>query len=331
MMGQGQDRNVCPRRVAGELAVSLALSALVSCGNRQEAAPAERFAELPAGALARVGNETIDERSVLQIARTHKVSLSEGRSRAIYDALMASGALQRGLGTDPAVVVATRGVLAEALLNKIKRQSVATASTADEIARVVDAHWLDLDRPEARRTVHAVVLVNASDDAQKGKAAHELAGRIAEAVKGIKDADRFLQAANQVPKAGLEVRVEKLGPVTEDGRIADLEQRPEPGKPPGSFDKDFVAAVWRLKAPGDQSAPILSPFGWHVILFTDTQPELRYPPEKRAASVREEIVTLRAKEAYDRELEELRRRTPTLVQRNAGTLMGMVATVPKER
>jgi hypothetical protein len=228
------------------------------------------------------------------------------------------------------VVVSTRGVLAEALLNQIKLQARGTPATPEEVERVTNEHWLDLDRPEAHRTVHAVVRVTQSDGAPKVKAAWEVARHVAAAVKDTKDPNRFLDAANQVPRDGFEVVAEMLGPVTADGRVADLEHRPEPGKPPDTFAPEFVAAVWRLKAVGDQLGPVQSSFGWHVIMLTEIQPAQQYPAEERARLLWEEIVARRAREVLDRELKQLQGRTPVSVERNAETLMQLVASPPRE-
>jgi hypothetical protein len=307
-----------------------ALAASGGCSNSPEVVPQERTAALLSGAVVRVGDETIDAETVRRLAATQKVSVPEARTRVIYDALMASGARQRGLANDPATIVATRGVLAEALLRKTRQQARLAPSTPEEIARVTADHWLDLDRPQAVRTVHAVVRVAESDGPQKIKAAQEIAKKISVAVQGITDAGRFIDVANGVPHEGFEVVAQKLSPVTADGRVADLEHRPEPGKPPSTFEKEFVAIAWRLKTPGEQSAPVQTSFGWHVIMLTEIQPALVYPLEQRALMVRDEIVANRARETFDRELEDLRKKTPPRVERNAGTLMSLVAEPQKD-
>ncbi|MBI5538048.1 MAG: peptidylprolyl isomerase [Deltaproteobacteria bacterium] len=301
------------------------------CSAGRDEVPQEHAAALSSGAVARVGDETIDEETVRRIALAQKIPVAEAKSKAVFDALMASGARQRGLGNDPSVIVATRGVLAEALLRKIKEQALATPSTPEEIERVTADHWLDLNRPPAVRTVHAVVRAAETDGPQKLKGAQEIAKKISAAVQGVTDADRFIQLANGVAHEGFELVAQKLSPVTADGRVADLEQRPEPGKPPMTFEKDFVTVAWRLKTVGEQSPPVQTSFGWHVIMLTEIQPALIYPPEQRAAMVREEIVAIRAREAFDRELEGLKKKNPARVERNAGTLMGLIGSPPRDR
>jgi len=265
-----------------------------------------------------------------KIAAAQKISVAEARSRAIFDALMAAGAVKRGLDRDPFAIAERRGVLADSLLQQLKREASRDPSTPEEIARVTATHWLDLDRPEARRVVHAVVMAKESDPAARKKA-QEVAQRIAAAVKGISGANDFITAARKVDTEGVELRAEALSPVTEDGRVADLLNRPEPGQPPGQYDMLFVNAVWKLHKPGEQTGPIASPFGWHVIMLTEVQPARIVPAAERTRMLRDEIVAGRAKEKFDKLVAELRAKVPVSVERNAEGNMAAISTPSGER
>ena len=102
---------------------------LSSCGVSREQAPVESRATLGAGEVARVGTLTVTAESVRRIAAAQRISLAEARSRAVFDALMASAALQRGLDRDPFVLVEQRGVLANSLLTTLKQQEALAPST----------------------------------------------------------------------------------------------------------------------------------------------------------------------------------------------------------
>lgn len=306
-------------------AIGLGALALCCC-NGAPAAPSEQSTALAEGEVARVGGLPITAEAVRHIAAAQRVSAQEARSRAVFDALMAEGARQRGYDRDPFVIVEQRGVLADALLMRVKREADRTPSTAEELERVTSIHWLDLDRPQARRTVHAVAMA-ADSDAEARKKARSVAEKIAEAVKGKQGAGAFIDAAKAVAADGIEVRTEQLQPVTEDGRIADLVNRPEPGAPTPRFEMDYVTAVWKqLHAPGDQTGPVASPFGWHVIMLTEIQPAQIVPEAQRSRMLRDEIVATRAKVELDKLLLDLRARIPVKVERNAEGHLGTIAT-----
>lgn len=294
-----------------------AAAAFTSCSGDREGAPQERDTQLKQGAVARVGDEHIDAETVARIAAAQGIGLVEARSKAIHDALMAEHARQTGLGSDPRVLVEQRGVLAEAMLSLLRKQAGKEPSSAGEIEAVTRDHWLDLDRPEARRSVHAVVLVKEEDGPQKIRAAQEVAQRIASAVKGIAATDAFIEAARGQATDGFEVRSEKVGPVTRDGRVADLAYRPGPGQEPQRLDKGYVEAVWKLAAVGEQIGPARSSFGWHVLMLTELQPPQQVAAVQLATMLREEIVARRAKLAMDRELQAIGQRVPVRVERNA--------------
>jgi hypothetical protein len=286
-----------------------------SSGDR-EAAPQERNTQLKEGAVARVGEDWIEAETVARIAAAQRISLSEARSKAIHDALLAEHARQTGLGSDPRVLVEQRGVLAEALLGRLRREAEKEPTSAEELERVKGDHWLDLDRPEARRSVHAVVRVQDSDPPQKVKAAQEVAQRIADAVKGMQ-AGPFVETAKKESPNGFEVAAEALGPVTPDGRVADLEHRPGPGEEPARFDQRFADAVWKLEKVGDQIGPVRSSFGWHVVMLTAVQPGQQYAPAQLQKMLRDEVVARRVKQSLDRERQGIASRVPVRVERNA--------------
>ncbi len=113
-----------------------------------------------------------------------------------------------------------------------------------------------------------------------------------------------MRLANAVNHAGLELRAERLPAMTADGRAYFPEGAAEAGSP--SFDPQFAKAAFALAA-GSVSAPIKTPFGYHVILCEARLPEQRVPFDVRRRVMRGEILKQRAERAKDELLAELNR------------------------
>jgi hypothetical protein len=304
--------------------------ALLACCSPPASAPgirpSEQKASLVEGSVARVGEEPIAGTSVAAIASAQGISIEVARSRAIFDALMAAGARREGYESRPEVRAATRAVLARALVTAIKRQAAERPIGDEEIDRLTELHWLDMDRPVAHRTVHAVVRVPEGADADAWRSAGELARRIAEAVRGAPDAATFIARASEQPSYGLEVTVEELSPVTAQGWVADLVKRPPAGAPTQAYDPQYVDVAFKLQRAGDQSPPVRTRFGWHVVMLTEVQPELRVGYEQRKQLLRDEIMASRAKQVLDPLLGGLRARHRPRLERNAESALALVAS-----
>ncbi len=313
----------------GPLALLAGSLVVVACSTpRDSAARREQVAVLQGGAAAKVGDEIVSVAQVRELAKATGIAPEEARSRLVYDALMAAGARAEGYDRRDDVVGQRRAVLARALIDQMKRETNALPISDEEVAKHTEIHWLDLDRPVARRTVHAVVMPKSSDDAAEWTKADEVAARIAEAVRGEKDAAEFKKKAEGVDASGMKVVVQDLPPVTEDGRVADLAQRPPPGQPPSTFDPAFVKTVFALGAVGDQSRPSRSSFGTHVILLVGIQEPSKLDLEKRREKLAEEIRATRMRERLEGLLSTLRTRTPPVVERNAEAMMLLVLDEP---
>jgi peptidyl-prolyl cis-trans isomerase C len=266
---------------------------------------------------AKVGSQTISVHTVAAVSSAQHLSPVQARAALVRDALFAEDARERSLLQRADVQTQMRGVLASALIEAIKSDVAQAPLTPDEVSRFTQLHWLDLDRPLAIRTVHAVVRVPENADDALRKRASELASRIADAVRNTTTDQEFISAAKAVPTDGLEVVAESLSPVTADGRVCDLKNRPPPNMPPQEFDKDFAAAAHRLKTVGETSPPESSAFGWHVIRATEFQPENRVPEAKRAILLRDEILASRAKVKVDAIIDAQKTRLRPSIERNA--------------
>ncbi len=308
--------------------MSAAAACLCACAAWAALSTSARGAlPLPPDVAARVGAVAIPVDSVARIAAAQHVSPAQARDAVVRDALFAAEARDRGLEHEPEVQRDISAVLARRLLHRLKEEAESAGPVTDDELRVAtERHWLDLDRPEGYRTVHAVVRLSAD----AGEATRDKARAIADAIRtavlssrevarrseppraaGTRQpptdpaADAFISAAKSVPAEGLDVVAQALPPVTAAGRVL----TPEPQQ----FDVDFSrAAASSLNVRGDVSAPVASSFGVHIIMLLERIPSQVVPVEERRALVRDEIMTDRARAAQARLLEALRRE-PTVV------------------
>jgi PPIC-type PPIASE domain len=284
---------------------------------------------LPAGVVARVGKLEILSESVARVVQAQHVSVKEARDREIRDALLANGALARGLGDSPAVRAALRAVLARAALSKILEEASAAEPTEEEVNTATERHFMDFDRPEAFRVVHAVVRVASDADAAKKLEAREVAERIKSAVAGARDASQFRARAEAVDRGGFDVTVEQLKPVAADGRVIDLENPPPPGEEPSRYALPFAVAASHLAEPGDQGGPVETKFGWHVLMLLDRQPAHAVPFDERRRELRDEIAADRAKRMLEALQKQLNDRLKPFTERSAETVLIDVGTPPQ--
>jgi len=303
-------------------AACLALLAALGCA--EHAPPPVASGSLPPGVAARAGTEEIRVSSIARIARAQGITPQAARERAITDALFAA-AVRQNPRDAPRVAAAERSILARALLDGIRADALALGPpTDDEVQKLTDPRWPELDRPASVRTTHAVVLVKKpADDAP----ARDLARELARAVAGAKDSADFIARAQALPKHDLEVKAERLPPVTPDGRLWTPEERP-PKPIDGSLDLDFTRAAVALANPGDLSPVVKSSFGYHVIRLDERYPEVRMSLDERRALLAPEIQSRRAKRELDALMARLRSQTAVATERSAEALTALVLVEP---
>ncbi|MFT3765013.1 MAG: peptidyl-prolyl cis-trans isomerase [Minicystis sp.] len=304
--------------------VTLAL-ALTAC---DRGAPPAASKALPPGVVARVGTIEISAEHVGGIAAAQHVSPTEARDRAVYDALLAREAEVRGLDRSPGVTQQIEAELARRLLRRLLADARAKPPTEDELREAAARKWLDVDRPEGFRTVHAVVLSDPQkDDPAKRARARAVADAIRAAVLPIAEraatmplaegaplptarqipaddpdplSGAFRKEATAVPRDGFDVTVEPLPAIAVDGRVL---------APGGErFDTGFAAAASALAARGALSPVVESPFGYHVILLLERSPAQILTGEARTKRLFDDIVNDRARAAEKRLLTSLRPR-----------------------
>jgi len=320
--------------------VSLVAAAAGCGGGGGPSGPPPERGTLTAGTVARVGREEVNEGTVARIAKAQALDLVAARDLAIRDALFASEARARGVTNDPALEGQVNTALARRLLHQLLADAERQGPVTDaELERVMTRRWIELDRPEGFRTVHAVVELAENADAEARGRAEAVARVIREAVlpvaasartierpqpkrpfEDVRDpiVESFRSAALAVDKDGFKVVVEALAPVAADGRLV------QPGG--GTLVEPFARAASALGARGDTSPLVATSYGVHVIVLLERTPALRVPLEERRRLVRDEVVWGRASAARSKLLEGLRR--DVLVERSAESLL---ALVPIER
>jgi peptidyl-prolyl cis-trans isomerase C len=275
---------------------------------------------LPAGVVATVGPLEIREEAILSVATARQIPPRNATDGEVRDALFAAGATFNGLEAVPEVRSALRGRLARARLSALQREAAATPPSDAEVQEATLQHYVDLDRPEAFRVIHAVVIVPGKTDAAGRAQAKSVADRIAERVANAHDADDFKARAESVEeRAGFELRVESLKPVAADGRVVDLETHA-----PGHYTEAFGRAAAKLSQLGQKSGVVITEFGFHVMMLLEKTAPFTVPLEERRRMLREEIVTERAKKMKQALLEQLRKEAHPEVERSAEALIGTV-------
>ena len=300
---------------------------LIACSSTANPIVERHASELPTGVVATVGASSVTRDAIVEVARTQHVTPADALSREIHDALYAEAALARGYAESPAVGVALRGVLARARLAQLQAEALRGAILDSEIVEATARHFVELDRPETFRVIHAVVRLDDSADSAKRARARSLATRVSERVKSAVSADDFRTRAEGTDDRGdLEITVEALEPVAADGRTLNLEY----AAPGTTYSPAFARAASRLVEPGEKSPIVETEFGFHVLMLLERLPAHVVPLSDRKRILREEIVTERAKRSKQNLLAELRRITPPEVERSAEALLASLPVLVDE-
>jgi peptidyl-prolyl cis-trans isomerase C len=304
--------------------IGAALIVLVVASACRSSAPLQKSGVLRAGVVATVGADSIEEESIARIAATQGISAALARDRAVFDALVAAYARER---FGPALSrQARKSAAARALLQELSRRANDQGPPTDaEVAAATERRFWELDQPPLLRTTHAVVVVRKPED---DVAARALADRIHGAVSAARDPASFRAAVASVPAGGLEVKVEDLDPVAQDGRALNPAKSPPPGSTVARYADDYVAAAYAVAEIGAKSSVVKTEFGYHVILAVERIPEKRVPFDERRRLLAPEVLASRAEKLRDEVLASVRQTMPVEVERAAMDLTTKVKALP---
>jgi hypothetical protein len=285
---------------------------LIACQTPPSAAPAA--GDLPAGIAARVGPTEIRIETVARIAAAQAVDPRAARERAVFDALTALEG--RRVLSPPLVHAGEKSAHTRALLESLARAAEAKGPPDDsELDELLKQRWVDLDRPESVRVVHAVVLLPTDG---KKDAARALALELQRELEGVGDPAEFLKRAAAFPKGALSVRAERLPALTADGRGWQVGLNGSEAA--GNFDSVFTRAAHALRTPGALSEPIETRFGFHLILLVERLPEQRIPRDEARRVLVPDVVSRRAERERRALVERLERQVGIEVSRNFDAL-----------
>lgn len=314
----------------------LAFALFVGCadGTKDAMVAPVQTGELESGVVARVGTERIFGDEVARIAAARGVSVADARDLAIRDALYATQAKEAGMDIERDTQLMIHAVLARRMLRKMLDDADRAGPVTDqELETVMKRRWLELDRPEGFRVVHAVVRTKQDADETTKKRAEVVAQAIRDVVMSVASAaktstpvhdradpisDAFRRAVEGVSKDGFEVKVEDLPPVAADARLLSPDG--------GGLEKAFAEGASKLGARGDVSELVSTTYGVHVLLLLERIPEMRVPVEEQRKLVREEILWMRSSMARSKLLDQLR--PGALVGREVETLLVTVPVDP---
>jgi peptidyl-prolyl cis-trans isomerase C len=297
--------------------------------------------------VARVGGQGITTDAIGRIAGAQQVDAASACDIAVRDTVLALGAERAGLGDAPLVEAETRATLARRLLRQILEEARAEPATSSELATARARHWLEVDRPEGFRTIHAVVRFDPADEQARARglavaeSIRSAAAPVSERAPTLSLPDgappsgprtspaddpdplssAFRAAVAAVPSDGLEVRVEVLPPVAASGRVLELAEQ--------HLEEAFARAAAALPGRGALSPVVTSPAGAHVILLLERMPPSELTPEARLGRLRDFVAYDRAVTREKRLLADLRGpRGLASVEPGADALLSLVDVGP---
>jgi peptidyl-prolyl cis-trans isomerase C len=304
--------------------------AILACSNSPgespSSSPTPSAATLPPGIVADVGPLAIRLETVAAVASARRITSRDALEREIRDAVFANGALHQGLEQNPLARAALRGALARATLEALKQEAARTEPTDAEVDEGTQRHFVDLDRPEAFRVIHAVVRVAENAAPALKSRARSLAERIADAVSKSNDEAAFRSAAESVDHGDLEVVVQTLAPVAADGRVVD----PDHPADHLTFALSFSQAASRLTHPGQKSGVVATEFGFHTMMLLERTPAHSVPLDERRRILRDEIFQHRAHKLRDELLTRVKSTLASNVERSADALLSTVDVAAHE-
>ena len=325
-------------RRSSQFCVVAALGAACSAGPTESGATK---ATLRDGVVATVAGDAIQAETVARIAAARSLEPRRALEAATFDALLA--AEQRTRKPDLGQRRRERYALVRTLLETLDREARDEGPISDaEIDALAKPAWFELARPEAVKSVHAVVRVPDDANEARWKEAEAIAAKIVLAVEpAVLEAQKtpapplwqsarpladsastvFIERASAVERGTFEVVAQELDPVAADG----LTVQPE-GRSP--YDAQFVRTVRSLTKRGELTAPFRSPFGVHVAMFLQRTEARQLAPAEYRARFESEVLRTRVKARAKSVLEAAAASTDVTKELNADALLDSLKLGP---
>jgi peptidyl-prolyl cis-trans isomerase C len=325
-------------RRASHLAVVAALGA--ACSARPTESGATK-ATLRDGVVAIVAGDAIQAETVARIAAARAIEPHRALEAATFDALLA--AEQRTRKPELGQRRRERYALVRTLLETIDREARDEGPISDaEVEVLAKPAWFEVARPEAVKSVHAVVRVPDDANEARWKEAEALAAKIVLAVEpAVLEAQKtpapplwqsarplvdsattvFIERASAVERGTFEVVTQELDPVAADG----LTVQPE-GRSP--YDPQFVRVVRSLTKRGELTAPFRSAFGVHVAMFLQRTEARELAPAEYRSRFESEALRTRVKARTKAILEAATASTDVAKELNADALLDSLKLGP---
>jgi len=297
-------------------AAGCVLLALAACSDTHETTQQFPTGPLKPGMVARVGSVEVSGKLVKQVAEARKVSPSSAAKLLVDDALLAQAAHDQKLDADLHVAAKVRAVQARMTIDQLLNQQPIRTASDEQVAQMTSELWVQVDRGPALRTVHAVVLSKeyskepaAPDTPEENAHRVALAEKMRDAGLRASNAADFMSLANAIPTEGLQVTVEALPPIVEDGRTFDGQ----------SLATEFAKGAFAIPEGEHLSGIVQSDFGWHVIYVAERLPAVHQSMEERRALATRIIAEKTMKADYEAHLVELRKQMPVEISQAATT------------
>jgi hypothetical protein len=301
----------------------LGLALLTLSCSSHEAPSTPVTSALPPGVVARTGDELVGAETVARVAAARRVSAYSAAQLAVTDAVLAVGA--RANLPDATVRTIERAAHARALLEELaveaSKRGPPSAAELEELRR---ERWVDLERPDAVRTTHALVL---NDKPERAAEARLVAEKLGAQLSSVTTGDELIRAARAFDAGGFEVRAESLPFVTADGRTF---ARTETGLAPrgAGFDVAFAKAANAIGKVGTLGPLVESSFGYHVILLEERMTGISTPEVGLVTLLGPEVIARRGSKARRELLDRLRGGAAIGVERAADDLTAKIQLSP---
>lgn len=264
--------------------------------------PMATNAALGGDVVARIGNATIDRRLVTAVARARGLGAKAALDVLLEEAVLAEAAVRAGALGAPGMRLRLDAPVTRTILDRLRVEALAEGDWTDaELAQQTAEQWQQLDRPEGRTVVHALVKKDVPDAEQVAKRLHDVL-----ATANGADAEASSKAFTEAARAfklpdGKVPHVEELAFVA-DGRMLD-------GK--GSILESFAKGTFAIPAAFGTSEVVQTSYGFHVIRLLAIFPPKVASREERVALLTPQLLAARVKKVHDAKVAALAKATPT--------------------